>query len=91
LSECRTSPSDNFTAKEDPGAAEFVKLRFFAGFTTEEAAQALGVHERTARRHWKFARGWLYAELRSDLAERSDSHYRGFGRISCPVFDAGSA
>jgi RNA polymerase sigma factor (TIGR02999 family) len=56
-------------AQEDPGAAEFVKLRFFAGFTTEEAAQALGIHERTARRHWKFARGWLYAELRGDLTE----------------------
>jgi RNA polymerase sigma factor (TIGR02999 family) len=53
-------------AKEDPGAAEFIKLRFFGGFTTEEAAQILGIHERTARRHWRFARGWLYQELRGD-------------------------
>jgi RNA polymerase sigma factor (TIGR02999 family) len=56
-------------AKEDPDAAEFIKLRFFAGFTTEEAAQVLGIHERTARRHWRFARGWLYQELRGDSAE----------------------
>jgi RNA polymerase sigma factor (TIGR02999 family) len=56
-------------AKEDPEAAEFIKLRFFAGFTTEEAAQVLGIHERTARRHWRFARGWLYEELRGDSTE----------------------
>ena len=53
-------------ALEDRDAAEFVKLRFFAGLTTEEAAQALGMHERTARRHWRFARGWLYQELRGE-------------------------
>ena len=56
-------------AKEDPDAAQFIKLRFFAGFTSEEAAQVLGIHERTARRHWRFARGWLYQELRGDSAE----------------------
>lgn len=45
---------------EDPSAAEFVKLRFFAGFTVEEAALALGVSDRTGRRYWRFARAWLY-------------------------------
>jgi RNA polymerase sigma factor (TIGR02999 family) len=53
-------------AKEDRDAAEFIKLRFFTGLMTTEAAQVLGIHERTARRHWRFARGWLYQELRGD-------------------------
>jgi RNA polymerase sigma factor (TIGR02999 family) len=51
-------------AGEDPDSAQFIKLRFFAGLTNEEAAQALGIAERTARRHWAFARAWLYRELR---------------------------
>ena len=51
-------------AKEDPDSAKFIKLRFFAGLTNAEAAQALGIPERTARRHWSFARAWLYRELR---------------------------
>ncbi len=47
----------------DPVRAELVKLRFFAGLTMPEAAQALGVSLATAERYWKFARTWLYAEL----------------------------
>ncbi len=47
-------------AREDPDSAEFIKLRFFAGMTNDEAAQALGIPERTARRHWSFARAWLF-------------------------------
>jgi RNA polymerase sigma factor (TIGR02999 family) len=50
--------------KHDPQAAEFVKLRFFVGFTTSEIADALGVSERTAKRLWAFARAWLIRELR---------------------------
>ena len=50
-------------AREDPDSAEFIKLRFFAGMTNEEAAQALGIPERTARRHWSFARAWLFREI----------------------------
>ena len=51
-------------AREDPDSAEFIKLRFFAGMTNDEAAQALGIPERTARRHWSFARAWLFREIR---------------------------
>lgn len=51
-------------SREDPDSAEFIKLRFFGGLTNVEAAQALGISERTARRHWSFARAWLYRELR---------------------------
>jgi RNA polymerase sigma factor (TIGR02999 family) len=51
-------------AKEDPDSAQFIKLRFFVGLTNEEAAKELGIPERTARRHWSFARAWLHRELR---------------------------
>jgi RNA polymerase sigma factor (TIGR02999 family) len=43
----------------DAQAAAVVRLRFYAGLSEAEAAQALGVSERTARRDWSFARGWL--------------------------------
>jgi RNA polymerase sigma factor (TIGR02999 family) len=46
-------------AEQFPSAAELVKLRFFAGMTLGEAADALGIPRRTADRHWAFARAWL--------------------------------
>ena len=46
-------------ANDFPVAAELVKLRFFAGMTLGDAADALGVPRRTADRHWAFARAWL--------------------------------
>ena len=46
-------------ATDYPAAAELVKLRFFAGMTLPEAAEALGLSERTADRYWVFARTWL--------------------------------
>ena len=52
-------------AKEKPTAAEIVKLRFFAGLTLAEAGQALGFTERTAKRHWAFARAWLYDAVKT--------------------------
>src|SRR6185436_4163627 len=42
---------DRFAAR-DPAKAELVKLRFFAGFSEEEAAAALGLSRATASRHW---------------------------------------
>jgi RNA polymerase sigma factor (TIGR02999 family) len=48
---------------EDPHSAELVKLRFFVGLNYQEAAQALGISERSAKRCWAFARAWLYREL----------------------------
>ena len=50
-------------AAEEPAKAELVKLRFFAGMSTPEAAAALGVSLATAERWWSFARTWLFAEL----------------------------
>jgi RNA polymerase sigma factor (TIGR02999 family) len=50
-------------AAEDPIKAELVKLRFFAGLSVAEAGRLLGISERTVKRHWAFARAWLYQEL----------------------------
>src|SRR5262249_12349904 len=52
-------------AARDREAAELVKLRFFAGLTSQQAAQALGVSSRTADRMWAYARAFLLKELRS--------------------------
>jgi RNA polymerase sigma factor (TIGR02999 family) len=46
-------------AAEDPAAARFVQLRYFAGLTAEEAADALGVSRSTAYEHWAYARARL--------------------------------
>lgn len=50
-------------AEQDPRAAELVKLRFFVGMTTEEAAAALGVSTRTLERTWVYAKAWLRETL----------------------------
>jgi RNA polymerase sigma factor (TIGR02999 family) len=50
-------------AREDAPCAELVKLRFFVGLDYNDAAKALGISERTAKRYWTFARAWLYREL----------------------------
>ncbi len=47
----------------DPRAAELVKLRFFAGLTRHQAAEALGVSVATADNDWAYAKGWLKAEI----------------------------
>ena len=49
----------NNLAPFDPRASQLVELRFFAGLTTKEAAEVLGVSEVTARRDWVAARSWL--------------------------------
>jgi RNA polymerase sigma factor (sigma-70 family) len=50
-------------AEKDPRAAELVKLRFFVGMTTAEAAAALGVSTRTLERTWIYAKAWLREAL----------------------------
>lgn len=52
-------------AREEPEKAELVKLRTFVGLNHEEAAQALGIAEPTARRWWAYSRAWLLKELRT--------------------------
>lgn len=50
-------------AEFDSELAKLVELRFFAGMSIEEAAEALGVSARTAKRHWTVARGWLHRAI----------------------------
>lgn len=50
-------------AAEHPDKARLVNLRYFAGLTHEEAAQALGVSSSTADRHWAYARAWIYRRM----------------------------
>ena len=51
-------------AKQDPEAAQLVKLRYFVGMTMEEAASAMNIATRTAERTWTYARAWLRKEIR---------------------------
>ena len=48
---------------EDPRASEVVRLRFYAGLTVDQAAEALGVSRRSVLRDWEYARAFLLAEL----------------------------
>jgi RNA polymerase sigma factor (TIGR02999 family) len=48
---------------EDPLKARLVKLRYFAGLSLADAAQALGISAATAKRHWVYARSWLYGKV----------------------------
>ena len=48
----------------DELAAKLVKLRYFAGFTNDEAARILGISSRKASQMWTYARTWLVAEIR---------------------------
>src|SRR5262249_35814523 len=47
----------------DPRKTHIVHLRFFAGLTVEQTAEALGVSERTVAQEWALARAWLRREL----------------------------
>ncbi len=51
---------------KDARACEVVRLRFFAGLGEKQAAEVLGVTERTVRRDWVYAKAWLAAELQAD-------------------------
>jgi RNA polymerase sigma factor (TIGR02999 family) len=50
-------------AKLDPDQARIVELRYFAGLTIEETAEATGVSPATVKREWATARAWLKREL----------------------------
>jgi len=47
----------------DPMQARVVELRYFAGLSVEETAEALGVSPATVKREWTVARGWLKRAL----------------------------
>ena len=52
-------------AREDALKAQIVKLRYFVGLGQQEIAGLLGISEPTVRRHWAYARAWLWAELKA--------------------------
>lgn len=49
--------------KEDPETAELVKLRYFAGMTWPEIAEATGIPERSLQRNWQYAKAWLQQRI----------------------------
>lgn len=66
------APFDDLVALDDaldrlgavnPRLRQVVELRYFAGLTDEEIADALEVTSRTVQRDWVKARAWLYREL----------------------------
>ena len=57
-------------ALEDPVKANLVKLRYFAGLTSDQAARILDISPSTADRDWAYARSWLRFEM--DEADRTD-------------------
>lgn len=50
-------------AEMDPQQARIVELKFFSGFSIEEAAEVLGVSISTVKRDWRSAKAWLHLEL----------------------------
>ena len=50
-------------ALHDAQKEELVKLKYFAGLTTDEEADVLGLSQPTDKRHWAYARAWLYREI----------------------------
>jgi len=58
-------------SEKDPGVAELVKLRYFAGLTIEQVAQFQGISRRTAVDHWAYARAWLRRQI--SKADKPDS------------------
>jgi RNA polymerase sigma-70 factor, ECF subfamily len=47
----------------DEPKARVVELRYFGGLSIEETADVMGVTPTTIKRHWRFAKAWLYGEM----------------------------
>jgi RNA polymerase sigma factor (TIGR02999 family) len=63
----------NQLAAKDPVKAEVVKLRYFAGLSSEEAAHELGISRPTADRYWTYARAWLHRQISGSQSTAPDS------------------
>lgn len=50
-------------SKRDERKADVVKLRYFAGLTSEQAAKVLKISPTTAKRYWIYSRAWLLREI----------------------------
>ncbi len=51
-------------SEQEPLKADLVELRYFAGLTAEQTAEALNISKATADRYWAYARAWLFDEIR---------------------------
>ena len=54
----------NELAKLNPQQSQIVVLRFFAGLSIEETANAMSLSPATVKRHWETARLWLHREMK---------------------------
>ena len=50
--------------------AQLVKLRYFAGLTIEEAAEALNISPATAKRYWTYSRAWLFQAVSGEISKK---------------------
>jgi len=57
----------------EPVAARVVEMRYFAGLTEQAIAGAMGISDRTVRRHWVFAKAWLYRDLATNAAAADEA------------------
>lgn len=51
-----------------PQRARVVELRYFGGLSVEDTAEYLSVSPATVKRHWAFARAWLFRQLNGEPA-----------------------
>lgn len=57
----------------DPLRTKMIELRFFAGLTSDEIAETLGVSTATVTRGWRLARAWLHHRLTQGAAPAPDT------------------
>jgi len=60
----------------DPLRGRMIELRFFAGLTTDETAEALGISSATVTRGWRLARAWLHHRLTHGAARPQNTSAR---------------
>ena len=64
---CHLGSSRIDTSENNKKVYDVIMFRFFAGLTTEEAAESLGISARTVRRYWTYGRTWLYRRISGEL------------------------
>ena len=57
-------------ASFDPQGSRIVELRFFAGLSLEETAEAMGLSTAKVRREWSTAKAWLTREMAREQASK---------------------